>query len=273
MTAPGTTLPALAALASPDSFRDPHFVRLAFDIYTGEPREDSFEAQPWARALSMRKVWETTQVALGLEMLGLVEGGKTGLGVGVGDEPLTFWLARRCAHIYGTDLFGFDWCHATLDVLHSPQTFAPYPYPADRLTMLQMDGQNLLLPPDSVDFVWSISTIEHFDGFAGFVKHLEECRKVLRPGGVVAFSTEMALNSARPPQFCLTAERLSVIIDLAGMEPVFPFDGNVHPELLSNPAHVRMPEWKFEPQHWDRLSVSLNGLIVTSVTMFLRKPS
>lgn len=270
--ATATPLPALSRTPNPADFQDPEFLRLAFDIYTGDPQIGSLETQPWARRWNLRKVWETVQLARGLQMLGMTRPDKVGLGVGVGDEPLTFWLARQCGHVYATDMFGYDWCNAPLDILRDPSGFAPYAYPTERLTMMQMDGLHLVMPPDSLDFIWSVSTVEHFDGFKGFVKHLEECRRVLKPGGIVAFSTELALNSNRPPEFCVTADRLNVIVDLSGMDLAFPLDGHVADDVLHRPAPVRLPEWKIEDEHWDRLSIDLAGLLVTAFTLFLRKP-
>src|SRR5262249_4967986 len=121
-------LPALARTPNPADFRDPEFLSLLFDIYSGDPRVEPLEIQPWARKLNLRKLWETAQLAKGMRMLGLTSPDKVGLGIGVGDEAIMYWLARQCEHIYATDMYGFEWCNAPLDILRNPSRYAPYPY-------------------------------------------------------------------------------------------------------------------------------------------------
>ena len=64
--------------------------------------------------------------------------------------------------------------------------------------MLQMNATQLLMPDDSVDFVYSVSSIEHFGGLRVALAHVREAARVLKPGGVLAFSTEFVLQSGRP---------------------------------------------------------------------------
>jgi SAM-dependent methyltransferase len=119
------------------------------------------------------------------------------LGVGAGKEPLAYFLASQVGHVFASDHYGFGWPSAPFEMLLNPDQFAPYKYPRIKLTALQMDGCKLLFPESSLDFIYSVSSIEHFGGYGAALTHLEECRRVLKPGGLVVFTTEFWLAGGR----------------------------------------------------------------------------
>ena len=43
------------------------------------------------------------------------------LGVGCGVEPMLYFLARHTARLYATDMYGWGWVSAQLDMLHHPE--------------------------------------------------------------------------------------------------------------------------------------------------------
>lgn len=254
---------------------------LGVEVYTGQPNGewDAFRALYGTGRYVRKKVWETTHLTYGLRALGLLNGQTVGLGVGCGVEPMLYHLARHTARLYATDMYGFGWVSAQLDMLHHPEKYAPYDYPTERLSMLQMNATHLLMPDASVDFVYSVSSIEHFGGLRVALAHVREAARVLKPGGTLAFSTEFIVQGGRgaeglPPGLSdlFTRATLEWLLHNSGLERIGDLPLQPDPVLLAHPAEIQMPDWTVAREHHDRLSSRLNDVIFTDVTLFLRKP-
>ncbi len=270
----------LCTLADPRCEEDADWLSLALEIYTGSSggTRDAYRAFYCSGKQTRKKMWETTQVAYGLCALGLLAGDAVGLGVGCGVEPLLYFMARHTARLYATDLYGFGWVTAPLEMLHDPARFAPYDYPQDRLTVLQMNGTSLLMPDASVDFVYSISSIEHFGGSRSALAHVREAARILKPGGVLAFSTEFMLRegaggAALGANDFFNCTTLEWLILNSGLERLGALSLSPAPSLLEDPGRILLPEWTLAPEHFDRLSILLDDTLFTDVTLFLRKPA
>jgi SAM-dependent methyltransferase len=124
--------------------------------------------------------------------------------VAAGHEPPLYWLASRVAEVYATDLYRgwFVSQEATPDVLDDPAKYAPYAYPRERVVVFPMSGTDICFRDESIDFIFSFCSIEHFGGLAQSRRSLQEMARVLRPGGVAAISTELLLNDATPLICC-----------------------------------------------------------------------
>ena len=59
-----------------------------------------------------------------------------------------------------------------------------------------MDALDLRYEDGSFDAVYSLSSIEHFGGLDGVRRALAEQHRVVKPGGIVAFTTEVIVNDA-----------------------------------------------------------------------------
>ncbi len=273
----GETFP-YCALANAEMEDCADWRALGVEVYTGQA-DTNLEAyrRLYADGRYVRKkVWETTHLCNGLRALGLLDGQTTGLGVGCGVEPMLYFLARHTARLYATDMYGWGWVSAQLDMLHHPANYAPYAYPAERLTMLQMNATQLLMPNESVDFVYSVSSIEHFGGLRVALAHVREAARVLKPGGVLAFSTEFVLQSgghALPTglEGFFTRNTLEWLIVNSGLKRLGPLRLTPGPALLSEPAEIQLPDWTVPLEHHDRLSSRLGDVIFTDVTLFLQK--
>src|SRR5262249_26022310 len=115
-----------------------------------------------------RKSWAWTQCLFGLDCLGALRPEHRALGVGVGWEPLSFFLSNHVGEVVATDLYSEqgEWSggEGKRDILDDPDKVAPFPYRRDRLRFLSMDGRTLVFPDASFHVVWSCSSIEHFAG-------------------------------------------------------------------------------------------------------------
>lgn len=252
---------------------------LATEIYTGFPEDDPNAVRRLYApdgVANRKKLWETVHIAYGLQQLGLLDGSATGLGVGCGIEPLTYHFARRVSHLYASDRYGLGWNCAPFEMLARPDKFAPYPYPADRLTVLQMNASALLMPENSMDFIYSVSALEHFGGPKAALLHLKEVCRVLKPEGVLAFSTQLVIyggSSGVAPEVSdfFTRTTLEWLLVNSGMERVAPIDVTPNRDLLENSAVVRLPDWTIAPEHSNRLSCRVRDTVFTHATVFLRK--
>ena len=143
-----------------------------------------------------RKAWEITYVSLLADHFGA--GGGSGLGLGVAHEELLFHFANVCERVVGIDLYNsLHWEGAAL----SPEQvydLAPFPYRRERLKVQHMDMRALEFPPDSFDFVWSISVIEHVDSIAELETVFEGIHRVLKPGGHAFLTTEWNMVADNP---------------------------------------------------------------------------
>lgn len=149
-----------------------------------------------------RKMWEWIQGVAGLVRLGCIRPDAVGLGVAAGHEPVIYWLASRIARVYATDVYqgSFHGHEANSDVLQDPDKYATYPYPRERVHFFPMDGTHISFADETVDFIFSFCSIEHFGSRANSRRSLQEMARVLKPGGIAAVSTEVSLNDVGPQE-------------------------------------------------------------------------
>src|SRR5262249_13336093 len=79
---------------------------------------------------------------------------------------------------------------ANAAVLRDPARYCPRPYPLAKLAFGVMNGTQLGFRDGAFDFVWSLSSIDHFAGHERAADAVREMARVTRPGGVVAVATE-----------------------------------------------------------------------------------
>ena len=166
-----------------EDFRDPELAAMIADITPGESAERPH-----------RKPWEFAMGALFLRDVGRLDGDAEILDVAAGSEPIVFWLANRARRVVATDIYGrgdFGDREAAASMLADPHAHAPYPYPEDRLEVLDMDARRLEFPDASFDAVVSFSSIEHFGTPPEIATAAREIGRVLRPGGHAFLVTEV----------------------------------------------------------------------------------
>jgi SAM-dependent methyltransferase len=146
-----------------------------------------------------RKHWEYAQVLLGLEQLKVLDRDAMVLAVAAGQEELIFELTNRTRWAFATDIYGmgpFAEREADMAMLLHPDSVARCAYNQRRLVVQSMDALDLRFEDETFDAVYSLSSIEHFGGLDGVRAALAEQCRVVKVGGVVAFTTEVIVNGA-----------------------------------------------------------------------------
>lgn len=273
---PAASAVQLNELTNPDKWEDPAWMAAHAELETYALDKHCFSR---TKEFAYRKGWEWTQAVYGLERLGVVRPDARALGVGAGREPLLFYFADRVRLVMGTDLYGNErWstahgAEANAAVLRDAGRYCPRPYAAAHLGFGVMSGTDLGLRTGTFDFVWSLSSIEHFGGHERAADAVREMGRVTRPGGVVAVATELILTPDPPPHpefFTRAAFERYVIGASPDLEPVQEMRYDLPAlEYLIDPIMVHLAE----DVHRRRHHVVLNDGTVqwTSVMVFLRK--
>ncbi len=143
--------------------------------------------------MSPRKLWELCWLADTFQEL--AAGSETVLGLGVGYEPLIFHFAHLAKQVIATDLYSHDtaWNTARMAV-EAVYEKSPFPYPRDRVAVRNMDMRRLEMPSESVDAVWSCSSVEHVLTLGQLSQIFREVHRVLKPGGLALITTEFSLG-------------------------------------------------------------------------------
>jgi SAM-dependent methyltransferase len=144
-----------------------------------------------------RKDWEVAMAVRSLREFGAVRPDSVLLGVAAGAEDTVFHLTRHVAQVFATDIYlnpGPWQALAPLAMLMEPAQYAPTGVDDDRLVVQHMDGRRLRYRDESFDGIFSSGSIEHFGSLEGVAAAAYEMGRVLKPGGVLALSTELCIS-------------------------------------------------------------------------------
>jgi SAM-dependent methyltransferase len=218
-----------------------------------------------------RKEWEFAQAVYGLRKLGCLSPDAAALGLGSGTEPIIFFLAGRLRTVVATDLYAGDFSEHEADprILRDPEAFAPFSYHRERLHVRRMDATKIDCASDSMDIVFSFSSLEHFGSRRAQRGCLAEVRRVLRPRGVVVLTTEIILNAwGRHGDYFRRAELLDELIPESGLRLAGGgFEFTTSRATLD--ALVRLPR---EIDRRPHLVLRRGRTYFTSCALFLEKP-
>jgi hypothetical protein len=154
--------------------------------------------------VAFRKEWEHVAICRALEAADLLRPGATGLGFGVGKEPLVAAFAAAGVHVTATDLDASDqraavWAstdqHAlTLDSLRVPD-LCPDDVLEERVTVRPADMNAVPADLTGFDFVWSACAFEHLGSIDAGLAFVERAMGCLAPGGLAVHTTEFNVSS------------------------------------------------------------------------------
>lgn len=216
-----------------------------------------------------RKIWEFNQTLYGLRKLRRLAPGASALGIGCGHEELMYFLANRICRVVATDLYEGSYLggESDADVLEHPAKYAPFKYRENHLEVQRMDGLALSFAAGAFDFVFCLSSIEHFGRLEDKLQAMREMHRVLKPGGVAVVTTEVVLNRLGRGSQYFQRETLAAMIREAGFALEGPLDLRVESEHAGRP--LALPMDTFVSPH-----VVLRNFhtIYTSVSLFLIKP-
>jgi SAM-dependent methyltransferase len=228
-----------------------------------------------------RKHWEFAQLVDGLGQLGVLGPDAWVLAVGAGHEEVAYDLTNQARWVFATDIYGvgnFAGLEADVTILQDPDAFARCPYNRNRLVVQYMDARDLRYENETFDAAYSLSSIEHMGGIAGAAQALEEQRRVVKRGGIVAFTTEVIVNDAplySEPDLTLFTPRelVGLCAGLEGLELVELIDFTVSDTTLAHVTNLGKALADAQQLHCDYPSIVMEheGRWFTSVAVFLRR--
>jgi SAM-dependent methyltransferase len=146
-----------------------------------------------------RKPWEFAQTFIALRDLGVLRPDAVGISFGAGTDHLLYALLPHIGRLWATDLYDPEtiWSTArTNDVETFVKGRPPFPAPTEKLSVKVMDMRTVDFPDESFDFAYSSSAVEHIGTWDDFRTHLNEVRRVLKPGGVYVLTTDIIYGPA-----------------------------------------------------------------------------
>jgi SAM-dependent methyltransferase len=238
------------------------------------------QSAQWPTGMEHRKHWEFAQLLNGLHELKALDPSGMVLAVAAGQEAVIYELTNRVRWVFATDIYGAGsfTLEADAGILFDPDRAATCPYNRRRLVVQHMDALDLRYEDETFDIAYSLSSIEHFGGMSGVANALAEQCRVVKAGGIVAFTTEVIVNEAPPlDEDNLVLFRPEQMADLCRrvrplrlVEPIdFGVTTTTMAEVISLDEAVRN-----DARHsirYPHVVLEHRGRLYTSVAVFLRK--
>lgn len=198
-----------------------------------------------------RRAWEFATIYRALRLKGKINPEATGLAMGAGTERLIYAIAPKVHKTLVTDLYLPDsgWVGVrTENPLELVMSKAPWPVDRARIDACAMDMRDLKLPDNGYDFCWSTGAFEHIGVDADFDRHLAEVHRVLKPGGVYAFTTAVVFGDKTldiPHNHYFHPEHLIDILHRSPLHAEPEFDCRVTDHLFNRPHIERFQDFGF----------------------------
>jgi SAM-dependent methyltransferase len=240
-----------------------------------------------------RKDWETAMPIRTFEDHGFLDGTRDFLGVAAGIEPLLYCLTRYARRVFATDLYldpGVWSVTAPASALQDPGRYWPSDWNPRRLVFQHMNALDLLYEDESFDGVFSSSSVEHFGDFGAVERAMDEIFRVLRPGGIAAFTTEYRVSGPSPGMpGTLMFDRGETVQHLLGDRPwdlLSPLDLTVSDQTVRTAADLEdILTWqkatleeqgglgaiRAEYPRYPMVALKATGHVFTSMHLALRK--
>ena len=191
-----------------------------------------------------RKHWEIAMAVRAAATLLPAARRKVAVGVGAGKEASSFYLTHLFDEVIATDLYRTPaWpLDSPPDMLHHPERYAGgTPFVPGRLRVQHMDGRALEFADAAADFLYSSGSIEHFGTFDDIRRAASEMGRVLRPGGIIAISTELCVRGQagylQPDTLLLSMDMLQdLIVRPSGCLPVDELRSTLSAATLAHPV-------------------------------------
>jgi SAM-dependent methyltransferase len=180
-----------------------------------------------------------------------------------------YFLANRVKEVYATDLYEKRYLggESSGDVLLHPEKYAPFHYRQDHLRVMRMDAGELNFESDTFDFLFCLSSLEHFGVKRRQLEALREMFRALKPGGVAALTTELVLNRLGSRKGYFNFDELNRLVRESGFLLTEPVDLAIEEEYARPPLAMPM-----EFQRTPHVVLRNFNIIFTSLSLFLSKP-
>jgi hypothetical protein len=152
-----------------------------------------------------RKMWEWLFIAEALRERGMLAAGRTGLGFGVGQEPLVALFADAGCHVVATDqphesAVASGWTDSEVEWASGLEDLNAFGLCAaqefeQRVAYRPVDMNALPADLHGFDFAWSSCALEHLGTLAAGMDFVVAQMDCLRPGGVSVHTTEYLVSS------------------------------------------------------------------------------
>ena len=198
-----------------------------------------------------RRAWEFAMIFRALQKKGKLHAEAEGLAMGAGTERLIYSIARHARRTVVTDLYTPDsgWVGVrTTNPKQLVMSRAPWRIDPARLDVLAMDMRDLKFPDDSFDFCWSTGAFEHIGDDEDFRRHFSEVHRVLRPGGVYAFTTAVVFGPETlriPHNYYFHPAHLINLLHESPLHAEPEFDCHVTDHLFNRPHIERFQDYGF----------------------------
>jgi SAM-dependent methyltransferase len=119
------------------------------------------------------------------------------------------------------------------------------PFRPGRLVVQHMDGRSLRFEDNTFDFIYSCSSIEHFGEAQDVAQAAKEMARVLKPGGLIAISTELCVKGEpgrlNRSTLLFSAQQIKeLIVEPSGCIPVDQPDYTVSSSTLAKRTNFRL---------------------------------
>lgn len=222
-------------IINPQDFDDPSFQKYIVQA-SGNPKYPRH-----------RKYWEWGMGYKLLSELGYLDRGKVAIGLGTGYEPFAFILSNHLEKVIRTDYI--DESNPFKDAYAEKINVRPGEYPPflpkgisydeTRLEFINLDATDMRqLKDESVDIVYSFSSIEHFGNRRenpphGAIRCMQESQRILKKKGICFGATEYQLTDGLHPEFFRHEDFIREIVESHSMQPVDEFDFSFPDELYN----------------------------------------
>lgn len=228
-----------------------------------------------------RKMWEWLYISEAISERGMLSPGHSGVGFGVGNEPLVALFASSGCEVLATDLdpdraFEAGWTRTGAEYAGGLEELNPAgicdPHDFVRLVSYQNVDMNSI-PHDlgEFDFCWSSCALEHLGSLEAGIDFVFKSLGCVKPGGVAVHTTECNVSSdvdtiATGPTVLYRRRdllELSKKLTNAGYRIAIDLSEGETPEDL----HVDVP-----PLSDIHLRTMLGEFVTTSVALVIEKP-
>jgi SAM-dependent methyltransferase len=260
-----------------EDFRNPEILAA---IRTLEPEHVRNQAA-YPIGFEHRKAWEFAQLMNGAARLGAINPESLVLSVAAGHERPIYAFTNEARMVFATDIYGageFSDRESASTMLTNPDAFAPFPYKRNRLVVQYMNALDLRHEDSTFDLVFCLSSIEHFGGFDGGRRSLQEMHRVCKPGGIVMLTTECVVNGVPAPSLAnlelFSPQMIDTLINsVEGLTPVEPVRYDISEATRNSVLNFDQVVRDLQRSHivYPHIVLEIGGCHFTSVSVFLRK--